>query len=201
MLDNVEEKQFRAVTWSVLFAMAEESLPASILKLAFIEIPTRLFESLLLMTLNIDAEFRLNSLALFHRLFHNGLSFTGHSIKRESKIFSSNTVLSKTALLLLSKFRSTLFRSLILEGTMTPHICAIDGLLKSASKEADLTHLVLTGIMLVSLQEAFKNRPAERRAVFQLLLISQMKYIAEILNCQEMLEFFSNVPVLFTIIV
>lgn len=54
VLDSAEEKQFRAVTWSVLYSMAEESLPSSILKLAFVEIPTKLFDSLLLMVVNSD---------------------------------------------------------------------------------------------------------------------------------------------------
>lgn len=82
-LDNAEETQFRAVIWSVLFAMAEESLPPTILKLAFVEIPVKLFESLLLMILNPDSEFRLSSLALLHRLLLNGLSFTGHFARRD----------------------------------------------------------------------------------------------------------------------
>jgi len=54
-LDNTEEDQFRAVVWSVLFSMAEEALPPTILKLAFVEIPQRLFDSLFLMALNVDS--------------------------------------------------------------------------------------------------------------------------------------------------
>jgi hypothetical protein len=54
-LDNVEEDQFRSVTWSVLFAMAEECLPNTVLKLAFVEIPSKLFESLFQMSVNPDS--------------------------------------------------------------------------------------------------------------------------------------------------
>ncbi len=53
-LDNTEESQFRAVIWSVLFAMAEESPSIPLFKLAYVEIPVKLFESFLNMMLNSE---------------------------------------------------------------------------------------------------------------------------------------------------
>lgn len=189
-LDNQEEAQFRAVTWSVLFAMAEEALPATILKLAFVEIPQRLFDSLFMMAVNSDDEFRLNSLVLLHRLLLNGLSFTGHVAKRESReVVIGSTVLSKGSLSLLAKFRSTIFQSFRLENTAAPHICAIDGILRASVAEADLQHCLLTIIMLLSLQDAMKSRPMERQVLTQLLIYSFLHRVALALGIVEAREF------------
>lgn len=185
-LDNQEEAQFRAVTWSVLFAMAEEALPATILKLAFVEIPQRLFDSLFLMGVNSDGEFRLNSLVLLHRLLLNGLSFTGHVAKRESReTLFGTAVLSKGSLGLLAKLRSAVYQSFRLESTGAPHICAIDGILKASLGDTDLQHCVLTTILLVSLQEAMRSRPLERQVLTQLLLLSFLQRIGRLLGITE----------------
>lgn len=181
-LDNSEEEQFRAVTWSVLYAMAEESLPPTILKLAFVEIPARLFESLFLMANNGVSEFRLNSLALMHRLFVNGLSFTGHSSKRDSLPKTLHTILPKTGLMLLAKFRSSLFRSALMDNTNTPHLCAIDGLLKCVLKEADLHHFAMSCLLVASLQDHARVRSHERQALVAVLLNGYLSRIGLLLG-------------------
>lgn len=187
-LDNFEEIQFRAVIWGVLFSMAEESLPATLLKLAFIEIPQRLFDSLLLMIVNFDSEFRLNSLVLLHRLFLNGLSFTGHSSKRESLPSTRTAPLPKGGLVLLAKFRGALFMSVQLENTKSPHVCAIDGLLKAALREGDYQHYLLSALLLTSLQQIIK-RDLEKRVLIQLLLHGYLKRLGEHIGNSQMAKY------------
>lgn len=187
-LDNAEEIQFRAVIWSVLFAMAEEPLPATLLKLAFVEIPQRLFDSLLMMIINFDSEFRLSSLVLLHRLFLNGLSFTGHSNKRDSLPSTRTAPLPKGGLVLLAKFRGALFKSVQLENTQSPHVCAIDGLLKAALREADYQHYLLSTLLLTSLQQLTRQRNLERQILIQLLLHGYLKRLGEHMGNSQLSE-------------
>jgi len=143
-------------------------------------------------------EFRLNSLVLLHRLFLNGLSFTGHSAARLSRTGSTGsaltspaTTLSKGGLALLAKFRSTLHRSLLQDTTQAAHICAIDGLFKAGLREGDLHHAILSTLILASLQDHAKQRNwnAERQALLLLLLLGYLQRLGALLHIESMTRF------------
>lgn len=90
-LESPQESRYRSIIWSLLFAMAEEPIPAALARMAFLEVPTRLFDTLLAMISEEEddddrvddsgeqqANGRLNALMLLRELLWHELTFSGH---------------------------------------------------------------------------------------------------------------------------
>lgn len=71
-LNSVEETQYRAVIWSVLFSMAEEPIPSTTLRLAFAEVPVKLIENVIRIIQSFESGMVLHSL-----IFRNAIKRVG----------------------------------------------------------------------------------------------------------------------------
>lgn len=145
-LDSIEEGHFRSIVWSILFALAEEVTPPSVLRLAFVEVHIKLFELLFCMLRVPDSEFCLNSLVFLQQLLINGLAIVPNrrtTVDSPVSIVSTIT-LGRSSNYVLTKIRVALgiLVTEVAEDFITiVHIAAIFALLQAIIPQCDLVHL------------------------------------------------------------
>ncbi len=126
---------------------------------------------------------------MLNRLIINGLPLA-NSINNTSKKVSQPKlllqVLPRTSQILYARFRASILKSLLLENNQTYHICAIDCLLKTILRDADLHHIIYSSIMLITLQEHVTKFSPERQIVIYLLIYGYLKRISDILDNKKL---------------
>lgn len=161
-LDQSEEYHFRSVVWGILFSLTEEGSSSSILRLAFVDVQVKLFDTLFRMVRMGDEDFILNTLVFWRQLLVHGLPIAPnrrgiHTVTApESGTMTAGTSsplpgvsssvtsgLGRPSLLILANTRLALAylatsRDLALSLT---HVTAILSLIKSLLGECDLTQL------------------------------------------------------------
>jgi hypothetical protein len=143
-LDSNEETHFRAVVWGILFALAEEATPPSVLRLAFVEVHVRLFELLFRMLCVGESEFCLNTLVFWQQLLIHGLPIVPtRRANNDSPSNAVSSVLGRPSNYILTKTRVSIAKVLTedFEFMTIVHLAAIFSLLKSIVFQCDVTQL------------------------------------------------------------
>lgn len=177
-LDQSEEYHFRSVVWGILFSLTEEGSSSSVLRLAFVEVQVKLFDTLFKMVRMGDEDFILNTLVFWRQLLVHGLPIApnrrgihtvaapdsgaaaaGTSSPLPSISSSITSGLGRPSLLILANTRLALAylatsRDLALSLT---HVTAIMSLIKSLLGECDLAQLGIFLTFISWLHGKFSN--------------------------------------------
>lgn len=151
-LDSTEENHFKSIVWGILFALAEEGTPPSVLRFAFVDINVKLFELLFKMVgFDYDDNFSLNTIMLWRELLSHGLSIVPNRPRQDGSAgalpSAAGIVLGRPSIYILAKTRVSLANIFKLRDHSYPisiiHVTAIMALVNVIVLECDVRNLIM----------------------------------------------------------